>query len=235
MLRERLGRLARDERGMTLVELLVATAAGIVVFGTITTALLVTMRDVHRVSSHVEANQRARLTLAKVVNELHSGCVTYLYAPVQEDSTGTTLSFAHGEGSAPSVTPTKSKITLNANGTLTQADYPVVGGKPGEWVFSGTASRTVRLTSGISPVASDGPIFTYYGYTSGAINPSPFAVVPSLGANAKKTVQVNVSFSAAPAEADAGDPGAAATVQDSALLRLTPAGFEAGALNQPCQ
>ncbi len=63
MLKERLTSLARDERGMTLVELLVATAAGIVVFGVITTAMLVTMRDVRRVSSHVEANQRARLTL----------------------------------------------------------------------------------------------------------------------------------------------------------------------------
>lgn len=235
MLRERLASLRHDERGMTLVELLVATAAGIVVFGTITTALLVTMRDVHRVSSHVEANQRARLTLTKVINELHSGCVTYLYAPVQEDSTGTTLSFAHGEGSAPSVTPTKSKITLSSNGTLTQSDYPVVGGKPGEWIFSATASRTVQLMDRISPLASGGPIFTYYGYTNGAINSSPYSVVPTLGANAKNAVQVNIAFNAAPMEAQAGDTGAETTVQDSALLRLTPAGFEAGALNQPCQ
>jgi hypothetical protein len=234
MLRERLASLARDEQGMTLVELLVATAAGIVVFGVITTALLATMRDVRRVSSHVEANQRARLTLSKIVNELHSGCVTYLYAPVQKESTGTVLTFVHGEGSAPSVTPTESKITLGTNGVLTQSEYPVTGGKPSEWTFAEQASSTVQLISGISPLTSGGPVFTYYGYTSGKIASAPFPT-PLSKENAERTVQVNIAFKAAPTQAQTGDAGAETAVQDSAYLRLTPAGFETGALNQPCQ
>jgi hypothetical protein len=234
MLKERLASLARDERGMTLVELLVATAAGIVVFGVITTALLVTMRDVHRVSSHVEANQRARLTLSKIVNELHSGCITYLYTPVQKESTGTMLIFVHGEGSAPSVTPTKSKIALGVNGVLTQSDYPYSGGKPGEYTFSETPSSTVQLMNGISPLTAGGAIFSYYGYANGQIASSAF-LTPLSKENAERTVQVNIAFKAAPSQSHAGDAGAETTVQDSAYLRLTPAGFETGALNQPCQ
>lgn len=234
MLKGRLSSLGRDERGMTLVELLVATTAGIVVFGVITTGLLVTMRDVRRVSSHVEANQRARLTLSKIVNELHSSCVTYLYAPVQKESTGTVLTFVHGEGSAPSVTPTKSKITLGTNGVLTQSEYPVTGGKPGEWTFAEQASSTAQLISGISPLTSGGPIFTYYGYSSGKISAAQF-LTPLSKENAERTVQVNIAFKAAPTQAHAGDAGAETAAQDSAYLRLTPAGFETGALNQPCQ
>ena len=64
----------------------------------VTLAVIVTMRETNRVASHVDANQRARLTMTKIIDQLHSACVAPQIAPVQKDSTGTMLIFCHQTG-----------------------------------------------------------------------------------------------------------------------------------------
>lgn len=229
----RLKAMARDESGMTLVEVLIATATGVVVMLGITTAMILSIRGVQRVSTHVEANQRARLTMSKIIDQLHSACLTYDFAPVREESTATLLSFVHQSGSAVSLNPVLSKISLTGT-TLSESNYPLsTGTGPSDWVFSGTATSTEQLLTGVSPVSAGAAIFSYYGYTSGAIA-AAFSAAP-LGANAAKTVQVNVAFKAAPIKAQKSDAGAATAVQSSALLRTSPASFETTASNKPCQ
>src|SRR4029077_6904163 len=112
--------LIQDQSGMTLVELLVATAAGVIVMAGITLAVIVTTRENNRVSSHVDANQRARLTMTNIIDELHSACVAPQIAPIREDSTGTMLSFWHKSGSAVALTPVLSRISLVGT-TLSQS------------------------------------------------------------------------------------------------------------------
>ena len=88
----RLKRLARafrdDERGFTLVELLVASAAGIVV----TTAMgAIVITSVHFSSNYndrVDANQEARTAMEKITQSLNSSCVAALVPPIM--STGAT-------------------------------------------------------------------------------------------------------------------------------------------------
>ncbi len=145
--------LIRDESGMTLVELLVATAAGVIVMAGITMAMIVTMRETNRVASHVDANQRARITMTKIIDQLHSACVAPQIAPVQEDSTGTMLSFLHQSGSAVSATPVLSRVSLVGT-TLPQSDYPVSGGAAPNWTFSETASKTSELMTGVSAMTA---------------------------------------------------------------------------------
>lgn len=230
----RLRKMAADERGMTLVELLVATTAGVVVMAGIATAMIVTTREVQRVSTHVEANRQSRLAMTKIVNQLHSACLTYDFAPVREDSTGSLLSFLHQAGSTASLSPVLSRISLSGT-TLSQSDYPLSSGTtPTDWKFATTPSKTMQLLTGVSQSSASTPVFSYYGYTSGAIS-APFAISSTLGAAAaEKTVQVNVSFKAAP-RTISNDASAATPIQSSTLLRMSPASFETTSVNKPCQ
>lgn len=236
-LRRRLHELGRDERGMTLVELLVATAAGVIVVGGISTAMIVTGRSVERVSSHIEANRAARLTMAKIVDQLHSSCLAYGTTPIRSESTGSMLAFTHQAGSSASLTPVLSKISFSGS-TLTQSDYSYSSGSsPSEWKFSSTASKTTQLLTGVSQVSTSVPLFRYYGYSNGAISSTPLSTNPSLGStSAEKTVQVSIAFKAAPSGGSvSGDTNAATPVQSSAYLRISPPGFETNSSNEPCQ
>jgi Tfp pilus assembly protein PilW len=222
----------KDESGMTLVELLVATAAGVVVMFGIVTAFIVTMRETDRVAAHVDANQRSRTVMYKVIDELHSACIAAQIAPVQSGSSGTSLNFIHQAGSAVSPTPVLSKISLSGT-TLSQSDYASTGGSAPSWTFSGTPSSTVQLMTGVSPT-SGSSIFSYYAYSNGQVSSTPLAT-PLGSTDAAKTVQVSVAFKVAPTTTPIVDPNAPTAVEDSALLRFTPATFDTAANDLPCQ
>jgi prepilin-type N-terminal cleavage/methylation domain-containing protein len=222
----------RDESGMTLVELLVAMSAGAVVMLGVTMAMIVTMRETNRVASHVESNQRARITMTKIMNQLHSACVAPQIAPVQAESTGTLLSFLHQSGSAVAPVPILSKISLTGT-TLSQSDYPVSGGAAPNWTFSETASSTVQLMTGVNPISASVPIFRYFAYSNGQVSETPLAT--PLEKNAASAVQVDVTFKATPTTTVNGDTNAQAEIQNAALLRLTPPAYNPTSANQPCQ
>lgn len=223
----------RDESGMTLVELLVATAAGVIVMAGITMAMIVTMRETNRVASHVDANQRARIAMTRIIDQLHSACVAPQIAPVQEDSTGTMLSFWHQSGSAVSLTPVQSRISLVGT-TLTQSDYPVTGGAAPNWTFSETASKTTQLMTNVSPLTTGAPIFTYYSYANGKISSTPLSSLKE--GKAATVAQVNVAFETAPLKtAIRNDASGSTEIQDAALLRLTPPAYGSSTANLPCQ
>ncbi len=225
--------LSEDESGMTLVELLVAMSAGVVVMTGVVLAMIVTMRETNRVASHVDANQRARITMTKIINQLHSACVAPQVAPVREDSTGTMLSFLHQSGATVAPTPVLSRISLSGT-TLSQSDYQATGGAAPDWTFSSTPSSTVQLMTGVSPISASVPVFRYYAYASGKVSATPLSAAP-LGANASSTVQVNVAFETTPARTIAGDTNAQTEIQNAALLRLTPPGYSSTTANLPCQ
>jgi Tfp pilus assembly protein PilW len=225
-------RLIEDESGMTLIELLVATAAGVVVMFGVVLAVIVTLRETDRVASHVDANQRSRTTMYKVIDELHSACVASQFAPVQTGSTGTSLSFIHKSGSAVALTPVLSTVSLSGT-TLSQSDYTPTGGSAPTWTFSGTPSSTVQLMTGVNPL-SGSSIFSYYAYSNGQVSSTPLTT-PLSSTDAAKTVQVSVAFNVAPTKTQIVDPNAPTAIQDSALLRFSAATFSTSASNLPCQ
>lgn len=224
--------LVRDESGMTLVELVVATAAGVVVMTGVTLTMIVTLRETNRVANHVEANQRARITMTKIINQLHSACVAPQITPVQEESTGTLLSFLHQSGSAVAPTPVLSKISLTGT-TLSQSDYPATGGAAPKWTFALTPSSTVQLMTGVSAISESIPLFRYFAYSNGHVSATPLAT--PLNLNASSAVQVNVAFKATPLKTVAGDANAETAIQNAALLRLTPPAYNPASANLPCQ
>lgn len=230
----RLRRLSRDERGTTLIELVVTMASGLVIFLAISTVIIVSLRATGRASARVDAVQRARVTLAKVVDQLHSACIAPQIAPVRAGSSETSLSFVHQTGSAVSPTPVLSTISLSGS-TLSQSDYAWVSGTVPNWVFSSAASSTRQLMTKISPTSPNTGIFRYYAYTNGQVSGTPLPAASLSAEDAARTVKVQIAFTAAPLSTPVKDAKASANVQSSVVLRLTPASFNSNVVNLPCQ
>lgn len=225
----------RDESGTTLVELLVATTAGVVVLFAISAMIIVSLRETDRVNTHVDATQRGRTVLNKVIEELHSACIAPEIAPVKEKSTGTMLEFIHQTGSAVAPAPILSKVTLSG-GTVSQSNYSSTGGSAPTWTFSETPSSTEQLMTNISPTTPSKSIFSYYSYTNGEISETSLSTpTTELKENAAHTVEVKVALTAGPQNTPIEDTNAAANVTDSALLRFSPAPYNTSAPNLPCQ
>jgi hypothetical protein len=223
-------RLREDERGTTLVELIVGMFAGLVVMGALITLIMLTLNTTSRVSARVHATQEARLTLNKVVDQLHSACIAPKIPPIRGNSSASELRFVHATGSAVSPTPTETRITF-AEGKLTQRDYAWAKGVAPLWEFQTTPYRTVVLNDGIGQIGSK-PVFTYYRATGGT--PSEITA-PLDGVEPNETIQVTVAFSATPTIGISDEAATPARIQGSATLRLTAILYSTTAPSYPCQ
>ncbi len=231
-----------SERGFTLVELLVGMAISIVVLFGILSLIDVSTRSSARVASRVEVNQRARVSLQRLLDELHSTCVSPNVLPVVAASNGYTsddnnLIFLQQTGSAVSPTPSEHIVSL-ANGTLTERVYPATGGTAPNWTFASTPSSTTELVTNVGPALvgsgpSTVPLFQYFAYQGAQLSTTSLPT-PLSGSDAARTVAVTVSFSVSPRSNPANDQHAAVSVSDSVVLRLSPASEAATEVNPPC-
>jgi hypothetical protein len=229
-----------DESGTTMVELLVGLAMGMVVMVGLTTMLILVLHGNARVDARVEATDNARITVTRIMEELHSACTTHEIVPVKAGSTGTVLAFSHAVGTpggeAIEPEPVESVLTYSsATQTLTQVDYKKIGGTDLNPVFeehkSGMGTSRILLTK-VSPGGPNGELFSYYSY--GPNGPASVSASPELSPlNASSVILVNVALTAGPRSTPVADAGAAATVRDSATLRLTPPS-STGTDAQPC-
>ena len=229
--------VARDERGTTLVEVLVSTTTGLAVMGALTMVIIVSMHANARVSARVDATQRARLVTTKIVQQLHSACVAPKIAPIQVGSTGTSLKFVYAppsQGSAVAPMPTLTEISYSG-GVLTQTSWPATGGGYPNWTYASTPT-TQQLLTGVAPIPPSSSIFSYYGSSNGSLSPTPQTTPLDIAATAL-TIQVRLALTAAPARSQSpvADQGAEAHVRSGATLRLTPPSFNEAAPALPCQ
>ncbi len=220
-----------DDSGTTLVELMVAIMAGLVILSALTMVILTTMHGSARVTARVEATQRARIALVRLMNELHSACVTPEVAPVQTGSTGSSLAFIHQTGSAVQPIPVYSVVTFSG-GTLTQQDYTAIGTAP-KWGKGTAIGSPQTLLRDVSPTPPASSIFSYYRYENGTISKAA-QTTPLVETEAALTVEVHAALTAAPEHTPVADAGASAAIQNSATLRLTPPSFNEGSPSKPC-
>lgn len=226
-----------DERGTTMVELLVGMAMGTIVLIGLSMTIIVVLHGTSRVDARVEATDNARTMVTRITEELHSACISPQIAPVRSGSTPTKLVFwraAAGQANAVQPIPVKTTIAYDADGTLTQTDYAMTGGTSPEWQFEPeTAGTTRTLLTDVGPPENSTAVFTYYRYEDG----SPVKVAKAeLGtAEAAETITVAIALRAAPKSSPVADRSAAATVQDSATMRLTPPPYDENASALPCQ
>jgi hypothetical protein len=231
-------RLKSEESGMTIIELVIGMAMGMVVLGGLSMMFIVVIHGTARVDARVEATDTARVAVARITEELHSACVSPQIAPVQTGSSGTTLIFWHaGEEQSEAVQPipVKTKIAYS-NGKLTQTDYAKTGGSSPNWTFepetAGKGTTRILLTN-VAPGLANGNVFAYGKYENG--EPKALKSTGLEELEAKFTVLVTVGLKASPISKAVADAGSTATVQDSATLRLTPPTFNQASAAPPCQ
>jgi hypothetical protein len=225
--------MLKDERGTTLMELTVGLAAGAVIFLALTSLIIGSIHGTARVSARIDATQRARTVLTRLVEELHSACVAPQVVPVQVGSTGTLLSFIHQTGQGVAPVPIRSNISLVGT-TLMQEDFQSSGGSAPKWKFQEKPFVIKQLMTNIAPTAPSSSIFSYYGYSEGKL--ATISAVPPLNEEtAARVVQVNIALTASPLTTPVKDLHAPVSISDSAQFRLTPASYNKELASPPCQ
>jgi prepilin-type N-terminal cleavage/methylation domain-containing protein len=230
----------RDESGFTFMEMLVTMAAGTIVTSIVVMITSVALHNQDRIARRVDANQRGRPVMTRMIQELHSACVAPRIAPILSGgtsgatSTGSSISFLSQPGSAVSPTPDKHVITLSGT-TLSESVYPAISGTaPGPWTFSPTASLTRQLLTNVT--APSGVMFRYFAFVNGQLSTTSLPTSPSLSAtDAAHTAIVSISFASSPTGGASNfDPNSPISFTDSADLRLEAAGQYPNQDNLPC-
>jgi hypothetical protein len=209
----------------------------LVIMSAIVMMLTVSLRNQDRINKRVDANQRVRPVMTRIIQELHSACIAPRMTPIigngtTTGSTGTRISFLSKSGATVTPTPDLHVISLSA-GTLSESVYPATGGtQPGPWTFSSTASSTTQLLTQVSAPAAG--MFQYYDFVNGQVDTSA-TTVPLTATDAAKVAIVKVTLSSSPTKGvSTFDPGSPLVVSNSADLRLENAGQFPNQDNLPC-
>ena len=83
----------RDDRGFTLMELLVSMLTATIVVGALFSILTISTGQTTLIADKVQANQLGRTAMTRIIDELHSSCLAAGFAPIQEKSNETELIF----------------------------------------------------------------------------------------------------------------------------------------------
>jgi prepilin-type N-terminal cleavage/methylation domain-containing protein len=217
---------ACSEAGFTLIEVLVAMIAGVIVTGALFTILDIALSQSTRVRNETYSDQLGRTAMRKIVDELQSACYYVGITPVKKESTGTALVFsaAYGAESEPK-SAYEHEIQWQAEtgsstlGTLTDYSWKNSGGAWPEFTFptinvsnpTGSAVKptAVLIATHVSAASENGatvPIFRYYRYAHsstsssttpvGTLETTPLAT-PIGQSEAASVAAVRVSFATA--------------------------------------
>jgi Tfp pilus assembly protein PilW len=200
-------RLLREQRGLTLIELLVSMTAGVVVIAGVTVILAVSLRQNTRITDGVQADRVGRTALNQIVDELHSSCTGFGSSSIQAPSTTPTSPLTatgplslwfltaygnptSGEAAIKGVTEhdlvwtsTGTSNTGQALGKLTDYSWNGTGEPPNSaWTFNGvlsptTANATRVVATNVIPAAPS-TLFSYYKYDTTSTDAAYGALVP---------------------------------------------------------
>jgi type II secretory pathway pseudopilin PulG len=245
----------RSERGITLIELLVAMTLSVVIVAGLIAILVVSLRQQSRITNQVQANRTGRATLSKAIEELHSSCTGLNALPIQAPSTtvssplaasnAVNLWFLSAYGNKTSgeavikevvehdINWTANKTGNTALGTLKDYSFASTGGEGPNWTFPAlnVANATAKVlgTNIIAPTS--GSLFEYEKYnTTGKLEA---VAVPLTTTTAKTVANVKISFTQAPETGDTRT-GRTTNLSDSVLLRFGAGETGTEAENTPC-
>jgi type II secretory pathway pseudopilin PulG len=180
----------RDEHGFTLVELLVAMVAGVVVVGALVALLTISLHQETQITDRVQDDRAGRSAMNVILEELRSSCTGFGSVAIQAPSTTPVSPLAatgplnlwflsayanssSGEASVKAVvehdiawSSTKTSNTGESLGTL--YDYSFAGsGEPPNWLFGSlsttNATKRVTLAKNVVPGTAS-TIFHYWRY-----------------------------------------------------------------------
>jgi prepilin-type N-terminal cleavage/methylation domain-containing protein len=197
-------RLGTEEGGFTLVELLMALALGSMILTAVMMVFLTGIRATGRVTDRVEASQRSRLAMDRVITLLNSQ--TCVYA-----SDGSSVPITDGQAQ---------QVTFYANLGLVNADpiryrlrydsaakslyedrWIPTRDKNDNAVYPAAISKTMTVGTNLVPTLAGGVVFQYFQFNpaDGTIDPAPMATTAGLSDNDRsKAVRVGATFAALP-------------------------------------
>ena len=242
-----------DQRGVTLIELLVAMAMSTVVIFAASAIIISALNVTQQVTGRETAMAQGRTGIETLLGQLNSGCLVNSTSPVQLSTSGISsisptvasdasdLVFVSGVGDSATPTPTLHVVQVNGSGALLDSAYSYTPGPtaslgtPSTWTFSRTPSQVLNLAQNVT-VGSSGQMFTYYAYSSAATSTDSLLgasalSLPLTSTTAPTVAEVDLDFRFAP-------PGHYQTnqtseLQDSAVFSLTAQ--DTSAQNGPCQ
>jgi hypothetical protein len=246
------GSRLRDERGYSLIELMMATAAGLVVCLTAFTILLTSLQFAQADSDRVDADQQGSVAMERIVQALASSCVAgqgsspvigstasltgtgpYLITsprvppyPVTGGgpaSSATSITFLSTLSDLPNADPNEVTIYLSGSGSLMMATYPPVITTPPSWTFAASPSSTVTLLARAALAPGQTGIFSYYGYdVTSDALVDSYSAFPLTPTEAANVAKVAIQFQAQPTDTNS-QTGSAVNVADTVVLRLSAA------------
>jgi Tfp pilus assembly protein PilW len=160
-------RQLRAENGFTLVELLAAMAAGMVVLSALVTILTVTLQSTTRTFTQLDAQARVRPAFGLIENEIHSGCFTGEETPIQSGSGPNRIVFLSASGNAATPMAVWHELAYSppATGTLVDTTYQTSSSSSsGSLVWTrGTQVSSRTILTNVWAQGST-PVFRYFAY-----------------------------------------------------------------------
>ncbi len=204
-----------DQGGFTLIEMLVAMIAGLVITGALLAILEVSLRQETRISDRVLADRTGRTAMSSIVEELRSGCTGLGSAAIQAPSTtpvsplgslgSSNLWFLSAYGNSTAGNAAVSAVTLHdvnwsATGTSntgvqlgTLTDYSFTGsGESPNWKFPSLATENATakvLAKNVVPLTT-GTVFHYYRYDTTSLS-STYGTLVEAGSGELSTLATN--------------------------------------------
>jgi Tfp pilus assembly protein PilW len=238
--------LARDIRGFTLIETLVAILTGVVVTGALFAILEVSLSESSRLSDRVQADRLGRTAMTRLVDELHSACLAPGFAPVLAKSTATELWFVNAYSAAAVIPYSEAHeheiLWSKATETLTDYEYPSTAGTWPNFTFSSTASPAggTRVASNVTQTGST-PIFTYYKYATASSSGETesrstlTALTPPLTTTAPEAASVLITFTAgSPPDGDT-QPSRSVELSSQVTFAFSAPASETTIEDSPCE
>jgi prepilin-type N-terminal cleavage/methylation domain-containing protein len=164
------------ESGFTLIEVLVAIVLGVIVSGALFAILEVSLHQTARINDRVQATQLGRTSMTKVIDNLHSACLSREFAPVNGKSSGSVLRFATGFSEKAVIEPSETfehEVIWNGvypgGGTLVDKTYNANAATSWpSFTYVEPAAKTERISENVYAETRAGkevPIFQYYEYS----------------------------------------------------------------------
>lgn len=240
-------RLRRDERGFTLVEVLVASVTGLIVAAALFSILEFSTKQSTREADYVQATQLGRQAMTHLVDELHSACLASgtNFRPVRESTKpGTVLVFVDAITNEAEITKAVKHEIIFENGNLTDKSYASASGTtwPTFTSFNSTPEKSVRFAEHVeeTPELKGRGLFGYRRYVASSAERKLESIFteaeekekkPLTAAAAKEAAAVTVSFRALPSDASTLHP---VDMSSQVTLALgTPS--ESTTANTPCE
>jgi type II secretory pathway pseudopilin PulG len=194
----RLRRIAREEHGFTLVELLVSGVIGVLVLlvaGTLSTAFLHAQT---RVSDRSEAIARGRTAMEQIVQEIRSQVCLGPGYPAVTYAGDNQITF-YADLANTTFVPEQRDLTF-ASGALTEKAYAgtTTGLSQPPYRFATTPSRTRVVLDGMQ-LQGTTPFFRYYSFDGNdPVRPANLLRTPLSDADRARIVQISISYAALP-------------------------------------